>query len=104
MSRLLGHFLHRLSYKSKQLLAVTVEDNARPHNSNITEQVRLQLGIKRFIYPPRSPDLDPIKRVWLAIKEKLRRREVRCANVNQLWEAVQNAWDNYEQHKNVGYI
>ena len=38
-----------------------MHDNARPHVARIVQQYLQEVGIRTMVWPPRSPDLNPIK-------------------------------------------
>ena len=47
-------------------------------------------------WPPYSPDLNPIERVWFIIKHQLQKEFLECMTPTQLKEAVQKTWDDLE--------
>ena len=47
-------------------------------------------------WPPYSPDLNPIERVWFIIKHQLQKEFLERMTPTQLKEAVQKTWDDLE--------
>jgi len=45
-------------------------------------------------WPPRSPDLNPIKHLWDVVKQELRALDVHPTNLHQLQDAIQSIWAN----------
>ncbi|GFW56836.1 DDE_3 domain-containing protein [Trichonephila clavipes] len=41
-----------------------MDDNARPHRAGIIEEYLEDHGLERMEWPARSPDLNPIERLW----------------------------------------
>ena len=49
-----------------------MEDGSKVHIGK-ARLLRLQHGIRGFKWPPSSPDLNPIKKVWRWMKEELKK-------------------------------
>lgn len=41
----------------------------------------------------KSPDLNPIENVWGFLVKQIYKRDFRPANRDQLWESIENAWE-----------
>lgn len=48
--------------------------------------------VVRMVWPPQSPDLNPIEAMWDYIDSKLN-RSVRTSQ-DKMWEMVQNVWNS----------
>lgn len=46
-----------------------IEDRAPGHRSVLAKKACAELGIKQFLYPPSSLDLNPEEPLWLVIKD-----------------------------------
>ena len=71
---------------------VFMQDNARPHTANITQQFFQRHDIALLNHPSNSPDLNPIEHVWDEMKRRLRRREEQPRNLNELGEVLRQIW------------
>ncbi len=57
---------------------------------------QLQHGICGFFWPPSSPDLNPIEKVWRQMKEELKKLPyVPKSNEDLCWE-LQKLWDQVD--------
>lgn len=45
-------------------------------------------------WPSRSPDLNPIENIWAYITNKIRSVDFRPASVEELQQAIENAWES----------
>jgi transposase len=50
-------------------------------------------------WPPFSPDLNPIERVWHIMKNYFQDNYPENMNYNQLRAAVKDAWENVGEHE-----
>jgi transposase len=80
----------------------TIEDGVSYHTSTYTMKYRLLNGIKRMDWPPHSPDLNLIEKVWAMFKYRYRRsvwkkkriprnEQELIALAQEVWEAL--PWD-----------
>ena len=59
---------------------------------------RLEHGIHGFDWPPSSPDLNPIERVWQYMKEKLKPLPYVITTKVELKMEIQKIWDEIDPH------
>lgn len=45
-------------------------DGASVHRAHIVKQILAEMRIKILIWPPYSPDLNPIENLWAAMKQE----------------------------------
>lgn len=64
------------------------------HNHVIQEKFHLMYQVARLPWPPFSPDLNPIEKVWAIIKNRIRKRRVRPKTMGQLKQVWQEEWVN----------
>lgn len=55
-------------------------------------------------WPAKSPDLNPIENVWGFVVKKMNQRDFRPANREQLWEAIQTAWEELENGYDMRHL
>lgn len=75
--------------------ACVMEDNAPIHGSGKAQTLgdfKKQRGLKFIIFPPCSPDLNPIENVCRAVKQRLKRLKRMPQSRQELEEAVQRIW------------
>jgi hypothetical protein len=49
---------------------------------------------RRMVWPPRSPDMNPIKHLWDVVERTIRTHNPAPTNTRELWAAIQTAWLN----------
>ena len=79
------------SFKTK---CVFMHDNAPSHAANATRQFLERKGIsgkKLMMWPPASPDLNPIENLWAIVKKKIYVGGRQYENKVDLWDAIQAA-------------
>ena len=64
-----------------------LEDNDPKHTSKKAKQWKQDNNIQVFLFPPNSPDLNPIKNVWGIMKNK----------VNQQWSPTKYDFKKYQK-------
>jgi hypothetical protein len=75
---------------------IVLEDNAPCHSSKATDAARQNLGITSLKHPSNSPDLNAIENLWDQVKLKLGRMNRRATSLDELWEQIQQAWDEID--------
>ena len=56
---------------------VLILDNARPHHARKVREYLADHPIRILFLPPYSPQMNPIEKLWAAIKQQWRQRRVR---------------------------
>jgi DDE superfamily endonuclease len=59
--------------------------------AGLAQQYKEARGIRNFVHPAQSPDLNPIEGIWCIIKQRLRRRIF--DSEEDMKEAIQEEWD-----------
>ena len=74
-----------------------MEDGA-PVHKGAAKAVRERLSIKGFSnsWPPSSPDLNPIEKVWLWMKARIAQMEPFPTSLQDLKQVVQDLWDELD--------
>ena len=52
--------------------------------------------MKVLDWPPQSPDLNPIEHLWIEIDNRLRHLPERISNKNDLWNKIQQVWNEID--------
>ena len=47
-----------------------------------------------MIWPPRSPDMNPIEHLWDIVERSVRAQNPAPSTLSQLWTSIQTAWLN----------
>jgi hypothetical protein len=74
---------------------IFMEDGSKVH-VGYARLPRLQHGIRGFNWPPSSPDLNPIEKVWRWIKEELKKLPYVPKNKEDLMREIQKLWDQVD--------
>lgn len=69
-------------------------DNARIHTTNNVNDYLSKAGIDVMKWPPNSPDINPIERIWARIKQRLFLYQARPANLQELFDRVEEIWES----------
>jgi transposase len=93
LGTLRDHHIHRRGFVFQQ-------DNDPKHTSATATQFFQQKHIIVLPWPSNSPDLNPIEHVWNHLAQKVHSRSRLPRNENQLWEILQEEWENIDP----GYI
>ena len=73
---------------------VFMQDNAPSHSARATKEYLASLGFKDqnlMVWPPNSPDLNPIENLWSILKRKVYSNGKQFSSKTELWEAIQVA-------------
>ncbi|GFU13310.1 DDE_3 domain-containing protein [Trichonephila clavipes] len=69
-----------------------MDDNARPHRSNIVDECLQSEGITRMDWPAYSPDLNPIEHVWDMLGRRIAAIQPPPTCLPELWRALLGEW------------
>lgn len=78
--------------KSTGQKMLIVEDGAPSHRSVVAKCARKEAGFTNLTHPPSSPDLNPIKPLWLILKKGVADIPGSGNSLDALWAAVQRVW------------
>ncbi|KAL0194890.1 hypothetical protein M9458_008462 [Cirrhinus mrigala] len=90
---LTDHFLPWYKKKSSAFRnkIIFMHDNAPSHAARNTSASLAAMGIKGgklMVWPPSSPDLNPIENLWSILKQKIYEGGRQFTSKQQLWEAI----------------
>ncbi|GFX00436.1 transposable element Tcb1 transposase [Trichonephila clavipes] len=74
-----------------------MDDNARPHQSNIVDECLEWEDITRMDWPAYSPDLNPIEHVWVMLGRRIAARQSPPTSLPELRRALLDEWCNISQ-------
>ena len=72
---------------------IFMEDSARPHTAGGTQAYLQQKIIPKFLWPRHSPDLNPIKNLWLRMKREIEKTRKTFRSAADVIETIRNVWD-----------
>ena len=71
---------------------VYMQDNDPKHTSRRVKSWFIENRVAVMDWPAQSPDLNPIENLWTDVKEAVYIQKPN--NQQELWQVVQNAWNN----------
>lgn len=80
-----------LYYKGKA--TIFQQDNASTHTAKKVQRWFKQNKVNVLVWPPHSPDLNPIENLWANVKQRVDERHLTIANKAGLWEAIEVEWE-----------
>ena len=101
LRRICIKFLSQSSFPS--LIRSVMEDGSKVH-LGYARLPRLEHGVRGFNWPPSSPDLNVIEKVWRWMKEELKRLPFVPTSVDQLKREIQRLWDQVNPHDYQPYV
>ena len=81
--------------------AIFQQDGATPHTAKVTQDLCDELFPivwKKDDWPGSSPDLNPVEKLWSALKERVFETPY-CKTIGQLTERVQRVWKALDNNK-----
>jgi transposase len=79
-------------YKMDPTTFVFQHDNASIHTTDNVNDYLSKAGINVMVWPPNSPDINPTERIWARIKQRLFLYPTPPANLQELFDRVENIW------------
>ncbi|GFT07420.1 transposable element Tcb2 transposase [Trichonephila clavipes] len=76
---------------------ILMDDNSRPHRTNLVEDALFEEGIVRMEWPACSPDMNPIEDVWAALGRRVAGRQPPPQTLQELERALLEEWDRIPQ-------
>ena len=76
---------------------IYMHDNAPSHAAKATTQYLESIGFKNktmMIWPPNSPDLNPIENLWSIVKQRVYAVGKQYSSKDAMWEAIKQAADS----------
>jgi len=80
------------------------QDNDPKHTSKLTKDWLNNNNINVLEWPAQSPDLNPIEHIWGEVKYQLRKFNEQITNKEDLWDKLQDIWNNIEEEKCIKLI
>lgn len=71
-----------------------MQDNAPCHTARIVKQFLSEREVSTMIWPPYSPDLNPIENLWPWMKRKLLNDYDPCQSKDELWGRLVEIWNS----------
>jgi hypothetical protein len=87
--------LKTLEYYNKSIHDVFFQqDNDSKHTCKLAKKWFQEHKLEVLDWPAHSPDLNPIEHLWAYLKRKLNEYEQPPDGMRELWERVQDEWNN----------
>jgi transposase len=87
-------FYNQLSDKQKEEF-IFMEDGAKVHKGKARLPC-LNRGICGFDWPPSSPDLNPIEKIWRWMKNEITKLEIVPTTIEDIKEVLQELWNEVD--------
>ena len=67
-------------------------DGASSHTANHSQNFFRNNNITTLIWPPYSPDINPVENIWAFIKGQLFKKNNQLTTADETWEEIQRIW------------
>ena len=81
-------------YKKEEI--IFHQDNDPMHTSRLAKKWFEENEVEVLEWPPQSPDLNPIERLWVEPKRRLNSYKEEPMSMYELWERVQDTWNDID--------
>ena len=71
---------------------IFMEDKARPHTARGTQAYLQQKNMPKILWPPQSPDVNPIENLWLRMKREIEKTRKTFRSAAEVMETIRNFW------------
>ncbi len=72
-------------------------DNDPKHTAKSVKEWLKNQKFQTMVWPAQSPDLNPIEHLWSHVKRKLNQFGSPAKGMNELWERVQQVWNEIDK-------
>jgi hypothetical protein len=79
-------------------------DNDPKHTAKRTKECLEKLELVVLDWPSQSPDLNPMEHIWAELKKRIGNRKILHKDIQELWDAVQEEWENIEANVCINLI
>jgi hypothetical protein len=69
-------------------------DNDPKHTAKKTRECLERQELVILDWPSQSPDLNPMEHIWVELKKRIEKRKNQHKNIQELWDMVQEEWEN----------
>ena len=91
-------------YNLDEKKVIFQHDNDPKHTAKSVKEWLRDQEFKTMIWPSQSPDLNPIEHLWAHVKRKLNQYESPSRGMNELWERIEEVWNEIDQETCLNLI